>query len=89
MINMDEEFYICQCGCNAISVCKYDVDEVGITLWKQGYDGNHTSFKNRLRHAWYCLKNGHPYEDYVILNKKETQSLIERLKSIIEPNDGE
>jgi hypothetical protein len=41
-----------------------------ISFWKRGYT-TESSWKYRLKCIWYILKNGRPYGDEVILEKKD------------------
>lgn len=47
-----------------------------VSFWQRGYTTD-TSWKYRLKCIWYILKNGRPYGDEVILEKKDLIELKE------------
>lgn len=45
-----------------------------ISFWQRGYV-EQTSWKYRLRYIWHIFKNGRPYGDEVVLEKKDLEEL--------------
>lgn len=65
------ELYPCSCDCSGLALDVWDDedDQAFISLWRNGR-GRAPSWKSRIRHAWYCLRHGHPYTDDVILSRE-------------------
>ena len=78
-----EEFYVCVCGCTAISLSRwiYDPDDtdINISMWARGLSNRNDSWRERLRHIWHIIRKGHPFEDNVILSKEDARRLSEKL----------
>lgn len=76
-------FLKCDCNCEAVEFL-YDEDneELYITPWKLGFDGNVLSIKDRIRWCFCILKTGLPWDDCIILGKEKIASLKEFLNSI-------
>lgn len=74
-----EHVVICQCGQDAIAFERTDWYEKGkfldanyeIALWRMGTGYYSYSLKDRLRHIWYIIKYGHPWIDFVVLDKEQ------------------
>jgi hypothetical protein len=61
----------CSCHSHELHVEKDREDDMWyISFWQRGYTTD-TSWKYRLKCIWYILKNGRPYGDEVILEKKD------------------
>lgn len=80
---MNEEFYICECGCDAISVT-IDDDYVCLSMWTIEPDSEVFSWKNRIRLIWQIIKRGHPCLDSIILSKDKAKELADEITRIIE-----
>lgn len=77
-----EQFYICSCHSEAVSVLKYnDENELYISFWSQGY-ASKPSWYFRLRQIWQIIKNGHPYSDQVVLDKKNSIELSNKIREL-------
>lgn len=70
----------------------YDYEEnskkpffLGICLafYSNGHNNFQFSFKTRLKHIWYIIKNGHPYKDELILDIKSAKTLKDNLDELI------
>ena len=77
-------FIPCICGCSMIGM-EIDEDQVYLAYWSRGHDTDgRTPFKDKLRHIKKILRDGHPYCDMVILDKKSLAVLIRELQKIKE-----
>jgi hypothetical protein len=71
MIKDDELHLTCSCHSHELHVEKDVEDDMWyVSFWQRGYTTD-TSWKYRLKCIWYILKNGRPYGDEVILEKKD------------------
>jgi len=68
-------FMPCDCSCSALVVSPHDdFDEwLTVSMWLNGHP--HYSWRNRLRHIWHIIKNGHPYTDAVLLDAPNVKAL--------------
>jgi hypothetical protein len=89
---MEEKFFVCDCGAEAIGLSTWDTDdkttEVCLSFWSFGNDSGHYSWKDKMRHIWQIIKKGHPYTDSVILNAEKTKELGNLLLSIVEKSNA-
>ena len=77
MIKDDELHLTCSCHSHELHVEKDVEDDMWyVSFWQRGYTTD-TSWKYRLKCIWYILKNGRPYGDEVILEKKDLIELKE------------
>ena len=72
----DNELHLtCSCHTHELHFEKdHDMDVWYISFWQRGYV-EQTSWKYRLRYIWHILKNGRPYGDEVVLEKKDLEEL--------------
>jgi hypothetical protein len=80
-VNMKGEFFSCNCGHHAISVT-IDKPLVYIALWCIGFTGIKYSLWEKIKMCYYIFKKGHPYDDAIVLNKDDTNKLINLLNKI-------
>ncbi len=67
----------CSCHSHQLHVEKDHEDAIWyVSMWQRGY-AVETSWQYRLKCIWYILKNGRPYGDEVVLEKKDLQELKE------------
>jgi hypothetical protein len=65
------------CGCHAHELHfekDHEYDMWYISFWQRGY-ATDSSWRYRLKCIWHILKNGRPYGDEVILDKKDLEEL--------------
>ena len=75
MIKNNEFHLTCSCHSHELHFEKDDLDGDSnamwyVSFWQRGY-ATETSWKYRLRCIWHILKNGRPYGDEVVLEKKD------------------
>ena len=81
------KLFMCECTSHALIVTKseYCDDEVEVSIWQQP-PGN--TFRDKLSYIWYIIKYGHPYADFVILNREKTEELRNYLSELLEKNNA-
>ena len=69
------ELYPCECDCSGLALDTWEYEDLNIlvSLWRAGRWS--PSWRDRLRHAWHCLRHGHPYTDDVILSRETAARL--------------
>lgn len=74
----DNELHLtCSCHTHELHFEKDSEDDMWyISFWQRGYISE-TSWRYRLKCIWHILKNGRPYGDEVILDKKDLVELKE------------
>lgn len=81
---MNKEIYI-KCACSGEGLyINYDKEDnlYYLAIFSLGFrDPSKLSFLEKIRWIWYLIKNGKPYNDQFILNKKEVDKLIRFFKS--------
>ena len=75
------KFFKCSCSGHALNVTKFEDEEQSyVSIWQQGH--HKLGWRYKLRQIWHIIKTGTPYEDEVVLNKKETLELARFLVKI-------
>lgn len=75
---MKTKIFSCTCGCSVLKITKFENDpEVYFTTYKQS---TKYSWKYKLQYIWNILKNGHPYDDEIVLTKSDAKEIIKFLK---------
>ena len=75
MIKKNELHLTCSCHSHELHIEKDHEDEMWyVSFWQRGYV-TETSWRYRLRCIWYIIKNGRPYGDEVVLEKKDVLEL--------------
>jgi hypothetical protein len=74
----DNELHLtCSCHTHELHFEKdFEEDMWYISFWQRGY-AEQSSWGYRLKCIWHILKNGRPYGDEVILEKKDLEELKE------------
>lgn len=91
------EYIECDCGCellqlsfeqdnSMITPAGEDLRFLNIAYYRHGHSGRRASLRERLRHIWYILKNGHPWTDEIILREPERLKLTKYLNNIYMPD---
>ena len=77
------KFYLeCMCHTELIQLEYEDDDDLlYMSYYTYSRKGNRYGIRNRLRHIWKIIREGHPYSDGIILDKAERKSLEIALKS--------
>ena len=72
----NEKWVRCNCGSEMLCVSWGEDGEWGIDIafWQMG-QGEHKSWRERLRHIWRIIRRGTPYSDYIILEPDEARAL--------------
>jgi len=66
---MLHDFYLCECGDEAILLRKINHDEeIYLSIFCSGQFRQKPSLWQRLVYCWYHLKTGKKYEDQIILS---------------------
>jgi len=82
-----QELKVCDCGCSAIRITRYDWDhcgtDYGISLYKdEFYNGEHFIIKSiltRLKHAWFTLLGKDYWLFDISLSKEQFDEFKENL----------
>ncbi len=83
------KFFICSCTSHALSVQRLSIDdedttvsfpEIELSIWQHPSD----TVRNRLRLIWHIIRYGHPYADFIVLEKDEATKLRDHLTELIE-----
>lgn len=69
------ELFNCACGNEALSISSFD-GLIEISIWEKRPERMPFNFKNRLRWCWHILKTGCPWNDSIILDKKEAKRFL-------------
>ena len=70
------DYYKCSCHGEGIMLQYYfNEPTVDLSFWQLGFDDKRLSWKNKVRYIWQVLTTGLPYNDMVILTKKEAGRL--------------
>jgi len=82
----NEQFFVCTCGSDAISVQAIDADEstreVALAIWRWA---PHFGLRARLRYIWRIIRYGYPYLDDVVLS---TDDALDLARAIWEAASG-
>ena len=62
--------------------CPVDLRCLNISYYLIGHYHRKYPWITRLRHIWFILKNGHPWEDTIILRKPERIKLTNYLNNL-------
>ena len=89
-------YYKCDCGNEVLHIeedtIQLDDDKIvvylNIAIWLQGYNNNHPSWQDRLRHCWQILRTGKNYADQIILNWDEMNRLHNDLEEIVKSHSS-
>lgn len=74
-----KEIYInCECGTEILRI-EYDEQDEFYYLSIYKLDKEH-SLRNKLRYIWKIIKIGEPYEDQIVITKKQISKLSNFLK---------
>ena len=84
-------YYNCDCGSEVLHIEEDNIQlesgetivYLNIAIWLQGYNNNHPSWRERLRHCWQILRTGKNYADQIILNWDAVYRLYMDLDEII------
>ena len=74
--------FVCTCHGHVISIEKFDSfpdlePEYFISMFSQA--GSRVSWKDRLKHIWYILRNGEPYTDQIIIAEWQAVNMAETI----------
>ena len=74
---MEDKFLMCDCGCEAISICHDDeLKEFYLSMWSRGTILNKIPLMWRLRYAWKILARGKLNIDEVVLTYNSARELV-------------
>jgi len=87
-MNKITEYIECECSTELLQLV-YDIDDqdeklnsLYISYYTCGQQGNHYSWKYRLKHIWHIIRKGTPFDDYITLNQEEINKLRTFLNTI-------
>lgn len=83
MSKIKKEFIECACGSEGLNLEKDEDGLLNIAIFTSGYNGK-SNWIYKLKHIWFIIKNGHPYKDFIVLDKKG----IQRLKDFLIIGNG-
>jgi len=79
-----KEFITCSCGTEGVYIVKYKgEEETYLSMFSRGINPVKTSFLQKIRYIWKLIKTGTPYEDELVLNKKDLKKLLVVLNKCI------
>ena len=83
MKGTNEEFFVCTCGCTAISVERYNWDEgdedISIVIWAHGRERDY-NWRWRLEAIWKIIRKGFAADDEVILKRADAVRMADKLR---------
>ena len=53
-----------------------------LSLFGRGLNVKRYNLKDRIRHIWQIIRNGFPYTDEIVLDKRSVKKLVESLNSL-------
>jgi len=63
---------------------KGTIDMLYVSFWSQGLgDPRYLRFKDKIRFIWQVIRKGRPYEDELVLVKKEAEEIRNYLNEIL------
>ena len=80
------DYIECECNMEAIRLEYdkiFDPESIFLAIYSVGVSKQKWTLKEKLRHIFFILKNGHPYRDEIILNKEEAIKFRDSLNKII------
>ena len=82
--NIIEYEVMCSCDHHSL-VLSYDTEWgfLDIAFWKRGHS-RYSPIRQKLRHIFKILRDGHPYSDEVLLDKEDARRLWKHLTEIID-----
>ena len=79
-MSFKEEFILCSCSSEGIYLVKHKgEEEIYLSIFSRGINPKRFGLKDKLRYIWNIFKNGKPFEDEIVLDKKA----IEKLKKAL------
>ena len=86
-INEEKDLFL-YCECNSeILVLSPNIEDKEIYCSIYRYRYLKPGLKHRLHHCWHILKTGSPYEDEIILSKKDAKQLKDYLEKCLKKMD--
>ena len=86
---MSDKIYRCVCGCTGIILTADKEDEtISFAMYSVGATGYQHDWRTKLRHIWYILTKGNPWEDYLILDLKDSHELLNNLFEAVKEIEG-
>ena len=79
------DFYLCECGTEAISVSDWSDDSetlVGISIWRIGGVCRYR-LRDKLSLIWDIIRNGHPWTDDILLDGSQARELAGNIMKIV------
>jgi len=78
------EFINCSCETEGLYIVKHkDEEEVYLSIFTRGINPKRFSFKDKFRYVWKALISNAPFDDELVLSKKQTKKIISVLKDCI------
>jgi hypothetical protein len=74
-----KKIYACDCWSEAVEIEKNEEGNIEMCFWQCGLHPHNTSFKEKLRKAWYILTHNNFWSDECILTKETARQLGEDL----------
>ena len=77
-----DDFYMCECHSEGISVCLDDPSDpnnnfIGLSMWR--YGSYRLRLSRKLSLIWHIIKYGHPWLDDVLLSREKARKLADKL----------
>lgn len=85
------DFYVCECGMEAISVANWGDDEygplIGLSMWRIGGTVRYR-LRDKLSLIWHIIQYGHPWTDDVLLDEGKARELAGKIMEIVGEESG-
>jgi hypothetical protein len=80
-----KEFITCSCQTEGIYIVQFAKgEEVYLSFFSRGFNPVRMSWKDKIRYIWKLLTTNSPFEDELVLNKKDTKKLIAVLNKCVQ-----
>ena len=76
------KYYECSCTCSIIRMKYFGDGEFYFSFFKSPKDK--FNIIHRIQHIIHILRYGEPYDDMIILEKKDAKRLVKDIKDLIE-----
>lgn len=78
------EFINCSCETEGLYIVKHkDEQEVYLSVFTRGINPKRFNIKDKLRYVWKALTSNAPFDDELVLNKKQIKKIIKIFKECI------
>ena len=76
---VEKQYFECECGCVVLTVAVDDWDEYTTFVWLTIYGEHHAGWKDRLRHIWSIIRDGHPWGSQELMFRLDEADRLGRI----------